>query len=393
MHRFASIIVFLGTISPVNAALDMGRCCQIRARGLLEELGDKPWTVCGIGNAILDPLTDTNQLVNATRSWALEFCPGYQHSSLDEWLGPLVQWLVPYLTLLLLCPIGENAEEGESKDPRSKWRKILDLMTLNLCTVIPDNDGVEDFEKDNFADKVGEWIILLGDPATALWGAFSQLSMDFWVARRLWRIEGPSEVGYLAHGHEKEMLGLAIMASQTPMDRGNAEILTNEFIIQALNAIPEAARSARIPGDEVPKSITDLQYALVTAGETGGHKLFRTTEQSRLLAKAIGTSFGPAQTIRDCLTTLKNTFGTWAAPDTTGGIVGSLQSAIDGVLEDSSPHIDQPFHFYESDFAKKLDAGIRTILDARINFLNGIVLPVVFHFATTAWGFYKAGLA
>lgn len=370
MNRFASIILFLGTIYPVNAALDMGRCCQIRARGLLKELDDKPWTVCGIGKAISDPLTDI--------------------SSLDEWLEPLAQWLVPYLTLLLLCPIGENAEEGERKDPRSKWRKILDWMTLNLCKVIPDNDGVKDVEKDNFADKVREWIILLGDPATALWGAFSQLSMDFWVARRLWRIEGLPEVHYSVHGHEKEMLGLAIMASQTPMDRGNAEILTNEFIIKALKAIPEAARSARRLGDEVPRSITDLQNALVAAEETGGQNLFQTTEQSRSFAKAIGTSFVPAQTIRDCLTSLKNTLGTWAAPDTTGSIAGSLQSAIDGVLEDSNPHIDQPFHFSESDFTKKLDAGIRTILDARINFLNGIVLPVVFHFVTTAWGFYKA---
>jgi hypothetical protein len=125
-------VVFSSLVSPVKASLDATRCCMIQARQQLIALDENPWTACGLGVTITNPLKQIYASVNTTKSWAVENCPGFQLSTLDEWLQPMAQWFAPFLTLLLLCPIGENVEESENnvgiqinnKDKSPRWKRV-----------------------------------------------------------------------------------------------------------------------------------------------------------------------------------------------------------------------------------------------------------------------------
>ena len=90
-----------------------------------------------------------------TLRWCKDQCPSYQASSSEQWLQPLTLWVIPALTLLILCSVGDNGEPKSKKVPLyALWQQI----------------------KGYFA--------LLGDPASALYGAFAELWMNASMARR-----------------------------------------------------------------------------------------------------------------------------------------------------------------------------------------------------------------
>lgn len=220
LKRLGAILLLADAILAANAALDMGRCCQRRARQLLVELNENPWTACGIGATITDPLKQTYAPVTAAKAWAKENCPGYQLSSLDEWLEPLVQWLAPYLTLLLLCPIGERVIE--SNEEEIKNTSILDSACFQVCTTCFEADNAEETGEENFSNKLVEWLNILGDPASAIWGAISQLWMDFRAVQSL--ADTPGGPRRPDHPEMDMKLAISIVGNQTPMNHLNMEV-------------------------------------------------------------------------------------------------------------------------------------------------------------------------
>lgn len=395
IQRLSGVFIFLISISPVQASLDMGRCCQKRARELLVELNDNPWTVCSIGVAITDPLHQTFNPVNATRAWAIHTCPGYQLSTLDEWLQPLAQWFAPYLALLLLCPVGETFDEsdklkGAEKEKKLKvkknWRDYLNTVAYWVSFgLLKVTDVDSDLNKLNAAHKILEWVNLLGDPASAIWGGIAQLRMDTWVAKNLWNLRYDD-------GHRKNMLGVAIMASQTPMTTKMGKSLANEFVIKILHAYAEAAfprKGQRKAPESVAHFQTRLEHRLQTE-DSKARTLFRSNKEPRTIAKQLKQSIGNEQSLRSCLQSIKGGHDSWFTHQESDNETYELEAAIDAVLADKIQGIDREFKFRNSDFATKLEGAVRSILDARIKFVNGILLPVVVHFATTAAAFYQA---
>jgi hypothetical protein len=236
VKRLVAMLLIADAIPATNAALDMGRCCQRRARQLLEELNANPWAACGIGATITDPLKQIYAPVTATKAWAKENCPGYQLSSLDEWLEPLVQWLAPYLTLLALCPIGETAME--SSEQKEKNTSILDLAG---CF---DVYNAERTGEENFFNRSMEWLNILGDPASAIWGAMSQIWMDF---RAVQSLADPSG------GPAKSMkLAISIVGNQTPMDRDNMKLPEDPATLEGQIRTVLAANSGFADGVFLP---------------------------------------------------------------------------------------------------------------------------------------------
>jgi hypothetical protein len=248
--------------------------------------------------------------------------------------------------------------------------------------------------------NVGEWVNILGDPASAIWGGIAQLRMDSWVAKDLWSVEDLK--GYQEDSHRKEMLGVAIMASQTPMNTKLGENLTKEFIIGGILSMVEAAypvhQDENFETDEIdkcPQSIKVLRRALHEAEKSKTWDLFRSVKPPRTIARDIAEAFDTQKSLRDCLKSLKGDQD-WPTDRSAGSKTtktSSLESAIDGVIHEATQlnsAIDQKRPFKKTNFARKLEAAIRTVFDARISFINGLLLPVVVHFVTTGAAFYQA---
>lgn len=144
--------VFALLCVPINARsdMDLGRCCMKAAREQFNETNLlKPWNVCGVS-----PVFDfsnpgsPNPSVNVSLGWCKAHCPGYQKSSAQQWLQPLSTWGIQALTLLVLCTVGET---GSTK---RKWPFFILYY------------------------KIKEYVAILGDPASAICGAFSELWME-----------------------------------------------------------------------------------------------------------------------------------------------------------------------------------------------------------------------
>jgi hypothetical protein len=102
--------------------------------------------------------------------WCKANCPGNQHSDLSQWLQPLTSWVAPYIGLLLLCPFGDikkrpTLQSGSQTATRlmNAWRWFWDLVR----------------------EYTQEWINLLGDPASAIFGAFSEIWSDAATLREI----------------------------------------------------------------------------------------------------------------------------------------------------------------------------------------------------------------
>jgi hypothetical protein len=224
--------------------------------------------------------------------------------------------------------------------------------------------------------------------------------MDTWVAEDLWTVEGLK--GDQEDSHRKEMLGVVIMASQTPMNARLGENLTKEFIIRGILSMVEAAYPVRQDEaietdaiDQYPQSIKTLRWTLHDAEKSKTWDLFRSVKAPRTIAREIVEAFATEKSLRDTLKTVKGD-KEWPTGKSAGRKtkkVSNLENAIDGVLKeptDQDSPIDQKRAFQKTNFSRELETAIRAVFDARISFINGILLPVVVHFVTTGAAFYQA---
>ena len=179
--NFIVIAIFMLIYAPVNAGpgMDTGICCMQAAREQFSEANPwLPWDACGVDPAFDFLNSAPSPSVNVSLGWCKNQCPGYQRSSASQWLQPLATWVIPALTLLILCSVGE-----EGRDETNKW-PFYSLLY-----------------------QVKEYIALLGDPASAICGAFTELWMDTLMARRL----TPDDK--IING----VIGIAMLASPTEL--------------------------------------------------------------------------------------------------------------------------------------------------------------------------------
>ena len=250
---------------------------------------DTPWDACGVDPNFDFSKSSASPSVNVTLKWCMEHCGGWQASSAEQWLQPLASWVIPALALLILCSVGEKGgkEDGESPPFGSLYYQAK------------------------------EYVILLGDPASAICGGFSELWTDAWLGMELMKID--KDVDHPHMSFDKLVIGMAMLTSQTSFRN------------------PEWKRDSSAAFDDSEKEHL----------ETENPKL---TWPSQTLAQRKGPS-----EVQPTLDTDQNDLRTIA------------QAA-----------------FSHNDFADRLRTGIKTVLKARIDFVNGVALPVLLALAATA---------
>ena len=162
--------VFVATADAYQGSV----CCRRAARRpeIRQMFGTAvPWQVCSLNKT--DQYTEgtTFPSVNVTMGWCKENCPGIQHSTLEEWLQPIATWIVPYIALLLLCPIGRLRKTRRQSAPKEPKNGRGDIYMFPLLGT---------WLRERFLEYVG----ILGDPASALFGAFSQIYSDWILVHR-----------------------------------------------------------------------------------------------------------------------------------------------------------------------------------------------------------------
>jgi len=165
-----TFLLIAGIFATVASAYDGTVCCRNAARlpELRLELGEYPWEVCSLNQTDQYPEGKKFPSVKISMGWCKENCPGFQYSTLAQWLQPLATWIAPYIGLLLLCPIGTTSSQRESKSVQGIW-KVLDWIM----------ERAMDF---------AEYVSLLGDPGSAICGVFSEIDSDLKMLRKHQRL-------------------------------------------------------------------------------------------------------------------------------------------------------------------------------------------------------------
>ncbi|KFA65882.1 hypothetical protein S40285_08882, partial [Stachybotrys chlorohalonatus IBT 40285] len=150
-------------IPTVKATFSIAKCCTLAAREefhryLNEDgIGYYPWEACSFNldveysNSIVLPSIQRNM------AWAMDNCRGTQLSSLEQWLVPLSTYVSPYIGVILLCPVGGIP----AWKPDTPGRLQI-FYTVCYAVLRP----------------LPEYIRLLGDPASALFGAWHEVCSD-----------------------------------------------------------------------------------------------------------------------------------------------------------------------------------------------------------------------
>lgn len=158
-----SLGLLLASAGPTaSATFSISRCCTLAAR---EEFHDHfedfwPWEVCSFGEDIDYATNDTLPSITRSMGWAKQNCRGTQYSSLEQWLIPLSTYISPYIGILLLCPVGDA--QSVVFVAREGWGWVNSVVAV-----------------------VREYMCLLGDPASAVFGALHEVWADVRAVRKL----------------------------------------------------------------------------------------------------------------------------------------------------------------------------------------------------------------
>jgi hypothetical protein len=287
----AGVLLILAMLDSADAHADFSHCCVKAARKNFSIYATLPWDTCAVGTNV----SDINPSVNATLGWCEETCPGYAPSDTGEWLHPITNWFIPYIGLLILCP------PGDREPPTTRWETINWILRR-----IPHHA----FKAIDYVIRYAEF---LGDPASAIWGAFSELAED-------WSLSG---LALRETGLRRELLVTAILAGQTEFNEETKEGMTWSL------------------GEKLSKKHV--------SHSASGSKSMDVTE----IEKVVSTTSTPTE------------------PRT------KFQKAPD----------DE-----EIKWRKGLRDAINILLDARVDFVNTILMPVILMLVVTASVFYDAYL-
>ncbi|KAG8529120.1 uncharacterized protein KY384_005755 [Bacidia gigantensis] len=267
--------------------MEWGVCCMKAVREQFDDANPLlPWGACGVNPAFdFEKADSPSPSVNASLGWCKEHCPGYQASTAKQWLQPLATWVIPALTLLILCSVGED---GRSKD--QKW------PFYSLCY------------------QIKEYIALLGDPSSAICGAFAELWMDALMVRDLTKADTTSA---------RVVLGVAMIANQTEMFTRDPALIFRPQLEEEKQDLVEVSKS-------IPQ------------------------KEGSVLRERASHSESPA--------------------------------GKEELLDSAQTPLDNPT------FIASLETGIKTLLKARADFINGVGVPVVLLLVTTGSTFHDAYL-
>ncbi|OAL34241.1 hypothetical protein AYO20_06496 [Fonsecaea nubica] len=167
-----AMLLALSLIIASTSAYDGNICCMKAARSpeLRILLQEEPWDVCSLNDTETYRPGTTFPSINITMGWCKAHCPGSQPSDLSQWLQPLTSWVVPYIGLLLLCPFGDIKDSVSGSQARLTSMKFRDIWNWFWGFV---------------RRYTQEWINLLGDPASAIFGAFSEIWSDATMLREI----------------------------------------------------------------------------------------------------------------------------------------------------------------------------------------------------------------
>ncbi|ERF75873.1 hypothetical protein EPUS_01239 [Endocarpon pusillum Z07020] len=206
----ALLLLLLLLFATTTEAAHYSKCCVLGARDQLNIFTEElPWDVCHYNKTVSYPADPVSPSVNRTKGWCINNCQGAQWSNATQWIQPLASWIAPYTGLLLLCPVGGKPEKTEKKRPerseepatsmtgdeappahnpalksgwmtnRFHWQKLRTTCqeAYTWCC--------------NAAEYLRfpaqEYVMLIGDPASALWGSFAELQHDRLMVRDLSR--------------------------------------------------------------------------------------------------------------------------------------------------------------------------------------------------------------
>ncbi|KAK4228531.1 hypothetical protein QBC38DRAFT_535688 [Podospora fimiseda] len=135
-NRLLALFTFLPFTS---ATFSIARCCTIAVRTEFQKYyaTQWPWEVCNFNKEIDYSTNVTN---------------------LRQWLQPLATYISPYIGLLLLCPIGSQ-EEDQKKSENTALSPTIRLVLRALKVIL-------------------EYLGILGDPASAAFGAITEIYSD-----------------------------------------------------------------------------------------------------------------------------------------------------------------------------------------------------------------------
>jgi hypothetical protein len=329
----AGIILMLGMLDSAHA-IDFGKCCVMAARAKYAIYPDTlPWDTCAVNNLTSSP-DYPNPSVNNTMAWCKQNCPGHEPSDTDQWLHPLATWIIPYLGLLLLCPIRERPEAAETPPESRAQAFIQEWKKLKSNTIF----------------KLWEYAGYLGDPAGGIWSAFSELAEDWWLSSKALDMK-PLRQGLFA---------TAILAGPTEFDDAAQKELTNGLISKLRKAIERT-------------NSTDQEKAA--------------SQSANILGKWPSTPTSPDERRNET-----ETASLMESEDDVRNIRESAKALI--IMAES---LDEPNSNFKGEHTKKLPqdtftkelwADIRILLEARVDFVSTILIPVILMLAVTASVFY-----
>ncbi|KAL2072194.1 hypothetical protein VTL71DRAFT_11537 [Oculimacula yallundae] len=219
--RFLLLAFVVNAFQGVSA-IDSRICCLKAARGAYTKDSKLlPWESCAFGASYEEGTYKRGEVPEVTTSLAFcrEHCPGVRLSNLEEWLLLLTSWILPAIALLIICSTGESKEKKEKivdtparnqQGPLFKLSRFINFTTNSVFQVVP-----------NF---IIELAAILGDPASAIRGAFSEIALDVRVVYSL----------YEQKGFDMMMRALAMVAGQTKFDEGVKIALVNTLIAKGL---------------------------------------------------------------------------------------------------------------------------------------------------------------
>ena len=321
LYTAGLVICIALLIGPACASADFSRCCMQSARLQLTTLQVLPWDACGINQT---SQSQPNPLVNSTLGWCEQNCPGFQLSTFNQWSDLLTTFIVPAFAQLLLCPVGGG---GEDEEEEGYWKKKRTLQSIFYLA--------------------SEYIVLLGDPASAMSGCVYQLWTDFVYVWYMASKNPPTKF-------KKHLTGFAILAGQTTLQRTNAELKPSDAELKPsdVDDIANLVRGA------ILKKTADATTNASTSPSPGDEII------SQFLADQTKAALTQTRDVEKDVAAQRSA----AAPEPK-----SVQNTYD-----------------QSEFCKELQPTIEMLLKANTDFVNGIFIPVVLTFAGTAAGFYNA---
>jgi hypothetical protein len=226
---------------------------------------------------------------------------------------------------MLLCPIGEVDEEEDSDDIDHNHRRRSHTDTDS--TLLGKAKAVWKAAWKFANTVIAEYLLLLGDPASTLWGAFYEIISDFKLARKLHNNETPSWLS-------KNALWITMLAGDTKFDNDKLleGFIDNFQQDKALLSQPGGPKSWSIIAERIAKPPTST----TTSPTIGDRKDDIVIAKSRV--KSSATSLAPNHAL----------------------------------------------------VAQSLQHGVRVLVRGRVSFSKGILLPVILTIAVAASVFFDA---